>query len=88
MIYVSFLNEIFALVTFKIEIVTFSLQVVLHNCKHLQIRDAIYKFNFKNIVFSPLKVKSLAKLACEQIKKKYAVVNRNSGVGNKIFSYT
>lgn len=55
--YVSFLNEIFALVTFKIEIVTFSLQVVLHNCKHLQIRDAIYKFNFKNIVFLSFKSK-------------------------------
>ena len=41
-----FLNEIFALVIFKTEVVPFSLQVfILHNCKHPQIRDAIYKLN-------------------------------------------
>ena len=42
----TFLNEIFALVIFKTEVVPFSLQVfILHNCKHPQIRDAIYKLN-------------------------------------------
>ena len=41
-----FLNEIFALVIFKTEVVPFSLQVfILHNCKHPQICDAIYKLN-------------------------------------------
>ena len=41
-----FLNEIFALVIFKTKVVPFSLQVfILHNCKHPQIRDAIYKLN-------------------------------------------
>ena len=41
-----FLNEIFVLVIFKTEVVPFSLQVfILHNCKHPQIRDAIYKLN-------------------------------------------
>ena len=43
---IIFLNEIFAFVVFKTEVVPFSLQVfILHNCKHPQIRDAIYKLN-------------------------------------------
>ena len=42
----DFFKRDFRLVIFKTEVFPFSLQVfILHNCKHPQIRDAIYKLN-------------------------------------------
>ena len=59
-----FLNEVFALVIFKIDVVPFTLQVFIpHNFKILQIRKAIYRLNFKitSYLYVSLKVKSLCK---------------------------
>lgn len=56
------LNEIFVLVIFKTEVAAFFVQVfILYNCKHLQTRRVIHKLNFKNIIFSLFKVKSLCR---------------------------